>query len=393
MDDTIGKLLRAGLLVSLGDDHERAGRLRDASKNLRDGFLRDTRADIPSALLAAVDEDGPSDVPVLKATRVAIVDQWEMFENAYPQQDPSSILRAVTLDAVVAATEADSQIEEAVWYTLRDVAQMVSAGRWAEPITGIFNDLDTKVSQRIEEAWAPIARGSSLRMPPVSSSRMKPVRYAGIKEFMSVIEEHGVDHAVRENFPNLLENLSKAIAQHADAAETERLRSVVSTLGERLREVLAAHESLLMATALRDTLLWWRLGGRSNRLRTRYQEAPDTATAVVAAAFDLHDLVPDVAPEAVEDLLIDVLHEARLSEEQVSIDAMTEACGPTSTDYPDPRLPSTSGRRRGSRRVRSERAGVYAARTNASFGCGHGPLPRIADPSVACRRVPRGRTR
>ena len=111
MDDTIGKLLRAGLLASLGEDQERADRLRTASKHLSDGFLSDTRADIPSALLAAVDEGGPSDVPVLKAARDTIVDNWEMFENAFAQQDPSSILRAVTLDAVVAATEADQQVE------------------------------------------------------------------------------------------------------------------------------------------------------------------------------------------------------------------------------------------------------------------------------------------
>ena len=326
MDDTIGKLLRAGLLVNLGEDQERADRLRAASKHLRDGFLSDTRADIPSALLAAVDEDGPSDVPVLKAARAAIVDQWEMFENTYVQQDPSSILRAVTLDAVVAATGADPQVEAAVWYTLRDVAQVVSAGRWAEPITGFLNDLDAKVSQRIKETWEPIAPGSSLRMPSVSAAgKTEPVKVAGFEEFLTAIDQYGIDHAVRENLPNLLENLSKAVTQQTDAAETERLKSVVHTLGERLRDVLAAHETLLMAVARRDTLLWWRLGGRSNRLGARYREAQDPATAVVAAAFDLYDHASDVAPEAVEHLLIDVIYEAELSDEQVTIDAMAAA--------------------------------------------------------------------
>ena len=327
MDDIIGKLLRAGLLASLGEDQERAERLRTASKHLRDGFLSDTRADIPSAFLAAVDEGGPSDVPVLKAARATIVDNWETFENAYVQKDPSSILRAVTLDAVVAATEADQKVEAAVWYTLRDVAQVVSAGRWAQPITGFLNDLDTRVSQRINEAWAPTARGSSLRMPSVSASRTKPVKVAGLDEFLTAIEQQGVDYALRENLSDIL---AKTLNQHtrsAAAAETERLKNVVQTLGERLREILAVHESLLMAVARRDALLWWRLGGRSNRLGTRYREAPDTATAVVAAAFDLHDRASDVAPESVEDLLIDVLDEAGLSEEQVTIDAMAEACG------------------------------------------------------------------
>ena len=331
MDDIIGQLLRAGLLANLGEDQERADRLRAASKHLRDGFLSDARAEIPSALLAAVDEDGPSDVPVLMAARAAIVDKWEMFENAFVQRDPSSIVRAVTLDAVVAATEADPQVAAAVWYTLRDVAQVVSVGRWAQPITGFRNDLDARVSQRINETWAPTARGSSLRMPSVSAAgKTEPVKVAGIAEFRTAIEQNSIEQAVSENLSDLLESLLTAVTQHtqsADAAETERLKNVMHTLGERLRDVLAVHESLLMAVARRDTLLWWRLGGRSNRLGTRYHEAPDTATAVVAAAFDLHELTSDVAPEAVEHLLIDVLDEAGLSNEQVTIGAMAAACG------------------------------------------------------------------
>ena len=330
MDDILGQLLRAGLLANLGEDQERANRLRAASKHLRDGFLSDARANIPSALLAAVDEDGPSDVSALRAARTAIVDQWEMFENAFVQQDPSSILRAVTLDAVVAATEADPQVAAAAWYTLRDVAQVVSAGRWAKPITGFQNDLDARVSQRINEIWDPTARGSSLRMPSVSAAgKTEPVKVAGLAKFRTAIEQEGIEQAVSEHLSDLLESLLTAVTQHtqgADAAETERLKNVMQTLGERLRDVLAAHESLLMAVARRDTLLWWRLGGRSNRLGTRYREAPDTATAVVAAAFDLHDCASDIAPEAVEHLLIDVLDEAGISEEQVTIDAMAAAC-------------------------------------------------------------------
>ena len=199
-----------------------------------------------------------------------------------------------------------------------------------------------------------------------------------------------------ENLPDLLESLATAVTkrtQGADDAEIKRLKNVMHTLGERLRDVLAAHESLLMAVARRDTLLWWRLGGRSNRLGTRYREAPDTATAVVAAAFDLHDRASDVAPEAVEDLLIDVLDEAGLSEEQVTIDAMAEACGrlqlTTLIDVSPPLL------------VADVVVGGHdpnglvscAARTNASTGCRHGPLPGPADPSAACPRVPRGRAR
>lgn len=197
MDDIIGQLLRAGLLANLGEDQERADRLRAASKHLCEGFLRESRADIPSALLAAVDEEGPSDVQVLGVARAAIVDEWEMFENAYVQQDPSSILRAVTLDAVVAATEADPQVAAVVWYTLRDVAQGVSAGRWAQPITVFREDLDARVSQSINETWEPTARGSLLKMPSVKAAgKTAPVKVAGLEEFSTALYNHGSDHAV-----------------------------------------------------------------------------------------------------------------------------------------------------------------------------------------------------
>ena len=145
-----------------------------------------------------------------------------------------------------------------------------------------------------------------------------------------------------ENLSGLLESLLTAVTQHtqdAGAAETERLKNVVHTLGERLRGVLAAHESLLMAVARRDTLLWWRLGGRSKRLGTRYHEAPDTATAVVAAAFDLHDRASDVAPEAVEHLLIDVLHEAGAFRRAGDHRCHGRRVRSASTDYPHRRFP------------------------------------------------------
>ena len=330
MDGIIGKLLRAGLLVTLGEDQERAVRLRAASQHLCDRFIGESRADIPSALLAAVDEECPDHVPILKTTRDAIVDQWETFENTYVQQDPSSILRAVTLEAVVGATKADAQIAAAVWYTLRDVAEIVSLGRWVQPITDFRDDLDATMSQRINDTWEPTASYSSLRMPPVSAvDETRPVKVAALKQFRTTVEQQGPDHAVNQELSDLLEELLTAVTQHsqsAHAAETERLKSVLGALGKQLHDALAAHESRIMAVEHRDSLLWWRLGGRSDLLGTRYREAPDPAAVAVAAAFDLRARVPNIAPEAVEQLLIDILDEAELSKMQVTAGDMAAAC-------------------------------------------------------------------
>ena len=330
MGDIIGQLLRRGLLIKLGDDQERAGRLRAASQHLCNGLLGDSRADIASALLAAVDEETGPDVPILEAARAAIVDEWETFENAYVQKNPSSILRAVTLDAVVRATETDQRIAAAAWYTLRNIAGTVSTGRWAQPIAEFSDALAVGVSQHISETWAPTARSSSLTMPPIAEGKTQSkISVTSLTEFRTAVEQQGSDYAVSHQLSDLLEQVLTAVAQHtqsAGTAETERLKSVVNTLGGRLRQILATHEQLLTAVERRETLLWWRLGGRSNLLGARYREAPDPATAAVAAAFDLHHRVPEVAPEAVEHLLVDVLDEAGLSEKQVTVDDMAAVC-------------------------------------------------------------------
>ena len=194
------------------------------------------------------------------------------------------------------ATDADPQVAAAVWYTLRNSDGMISAGRWAQPIADFRADLNTTVSQHIDEAWQPTARSSSLSMPPVAKANraQAKMRVGGLAEFRAAVEQHGADHAVTQELSDLLEHVLTAVTQHtqsAAAAETERLKSVVKTLGERLRQILATHEQLLTAVARRETLLWWRLSGRSNRLGARYREAPDAATAAVAGGVRPHTSV------------------------------------------------------------------------------------------------------
>ena len=88
MDDVIGQLLREGLLPTLGDDPERAGWIRKASKDLRGQFLSDRRPAVVSGWLAAVDDGATSDASALQAARQAVTAHWETFANAFPQQDP-----------------------------------------------------------------------------------------------------------------------------------------------------------------------------------------------------------------------------------------------------------------------------------------------------------------
>ena len=192
MDDVIGQLLKAGLLKNLGDDQERANRLRAASVQLRDHYRNSARSEVPSALLAAVDEDTPADLPLLNTARDEIVEQWEMFENAYAQQDPVAILRAVVFDAVIAAARADKQISAAAWYTLRNAAGTISAGRWSTQVKSIAATLGAAAASDIDQLWVPEVDTSSIRMPSVSARGPSrgALTVAGLKGFREEVEPY-----------------------------------------------------------------------------------------------------------------------------------------------------------------------------------------------------------
>ena len=336
MDDVIGQLLKAGLLKNLGDDQKRANRLRAASVQLRDQYRNSARSQVPSALIAAVDEDTPADLPILNTARDKIVEQWEMFENVYAQQDPVAILRAVVFDAVIAAARADKQITAAAWYTLRNTAGTMSAGRWSAQVESIATKLGAAVASDIDQLWVPEVNTSSIKMPSVLALRASRAKFtvAGLNEFQEEVQQYldndpaHVANIVGQSVPNLLEALLSTVATHAETegkAEAERLRKILGALGEKFRGALRLQEQALAAIARRDRLLWWRLGGRSSLLGTRYADAPDPASGAVAAAVDLHHQVPSLAPHAVEELLVDVLAEANLADKDVAIDAMVAA--------------------------------------------------------------------
>lgn len=334
MDDVIGRLLRAGLLTHLGDEEERVERLRAASAKLAEDYAGPDRDAVPSALFAAVDETGAGDDSILVKARECIIEEWETFANAYAQRDPAEVLRAVTFDAVMRAAADDPDIQIAAWYALRNAAERVDVGRWNGELTAIIDEIAYLVRERIEDLWLPGDASSSLRMPsvPEPGGSGEGLQVAGLEEVKSTISGQNpqqIAQTLGQRLPDLVENLVQAVASHteaASAAQTEQLKEVVSSLGGKLRVVLELHERTLAAVARRDRLLWWRLAGRSQLLGVKYEQAAGPASAAVAAAFDLLDSVPEVAPVAVEHLLLDVLEGSGMADTEVSVEELREAC-------------------------------------------------------------------
>src|SRR4051812_11104776 len=113
--DVIGDLLKAGHLAQLGDDSERARKLRAASKRLADGLVSDPAA-LPATLIQALRPAAQSEA--IRSAQSAVLAEWESFPNLHTD-NPTAVLQVVLLDAIVSAGAKRKPIRHALWYMLR----------------------------------------------------------------------------------------------------------------------------------------------------------------------------------------------------------------------------------------------------------------------------------
>ncbi|NED51778.1 hypothetical protein G3I24_12805 [Micromonospora aurantiaca] len=340
--DVIGRLLRASLLTELGDDEDRVKRVRSAAQDLAAELVDESRELVPYAVVAAIDESTPVTATPLAAAERALLEQWETFHNAFPGQ-PTEILRAVTLAAVVEVVGDDDALRQAAWYVLRTTIECLPAGRWCAPVTDLAEELDGAVRGDITAIWSPPTASSRLRMPtiPRAEDERIPVETELRGQARQLAEAANWQVFTQELYSEFGEHVDGIIdVAERSAAEGHKrsvahLKEFASAVGTRLREALGAHDQTLNAVRLRGELLWWRQTAFSSRLSRPYADL-HPAEVAIAAALDLRDIVPQVAPLAVEHLLADLVHEAVKSAD-VTVTALAAAdqaeALPGSTDF------------------------------------------------------------
>lgn len=314
--DIIGGLLRASLLMELGDDQDRVRRVRSAAHDVGAELAGKSRALVPYAVTAAVDESTPAAATPLAAAERALLSRWETFRNAFPGP-PTEILRAVTLAAVAEVVEADDALRQAAWYALRTVTECLPAGRWHAPVADLGSGWEPAIRGSIAAVWSPTTAANRLRMPTISKIederipidtplRSRAQELEDAQNYSTFAEE------LQGEFVNHVEeviSVSEVLAAEAYKRSVAQLKDFAMGLGARLREALAAQDKTMEAMRQRSELLWWRQTAFSARLSCAYADFRP-ADVAIAAAVDLHDIVPSIAPLAVEHLLADLVLEA-----------------------------------------------------------------------------------
>jgi hypothetical protein len=341
--DVIGELLRASLLGDLGDDPDRAGRLRLAAEDLAQQLRTTNRQMVPSCVLAAVDQTSSHESGALIIVTDAVLGRWETFHNAFATT-PTELLRAVALAGVAGAISADDDLRSACWYTARTAMETVNLGRWSDVVQQLWGEWDGAVADQIDAVWSPPVATSVLRMPKVAAVQSSSVSRTLVERAQTLAESPNYSTfatSLMPEFPRYIEGLlaaTEAVSAEDQKSLHSAFKEFSSGLGSRIRQALAAHDATVEAMRLRNALLWWRQTAFSEVSNKPYRELAGPAHIALAAALDLHHQIPAVAPVAVEHLLADLVAAASDNAE-VDLAALRAAA---SADLPGITLASPS---------------------------------------------------
>ena len=246
------------------------------------------------------------------------------------------LLRAVTLDALVAAAGQDDRVRVASWYTLRNVDAAV-AGRCVGVVSELRDGLSARVDEDVARMWSPSPATSKLTMPAVSTDGLDAGSFDvdGLDDFRTAVQPYSggnnpaqVAQLVGQHMPAILEGFAEILTEAVAAASTahkDELRTYGTELGKKLRETLTEHQRSIEAIERRSKLLWWRMSGRSDALDCRYSDAGSAAVAALAAAVDVHYLLGQPAPRSVEHLIVDMIEDSGFADTEVTVEDLAGA--------------------------------------------------------------------
>ena len=312
--NVVSELLRSSLLTALGDDADRLAHLQGAISTTAEALAAGERPRVPSTVLTAFDENTPGESSVMAGATDRLLAEWPLFPNAFPTA-PVEVLRTIALAGLAEAAAREPRVMQGAWYTARTAVEVLTPGRWADTVAAVMGGWRGPVDAAIRAQWVPTSATASIRMPALT-----PIAKDATIGINTKVRERATEIAASGNWQTFSQELTPAFAglvadlvsvSEILAAEAQRravgqVKEFATELGARLRETIGAQEQAVAAIELRSTLMWWKESRYSDRLGCRYDDLSG-ADLAIAAAHDLHLLVPEVAPVSVEHVLADLV--------------------------------------------------------------------------------------
>ena len=327
------ELLNAGL-VDIGADDSRFIKMQDAASALASRFREQPTLLISSTLLA-LDSEVNEDAPIFSLVEELVIAEWKTLRNTHVNR-PRELLRSLVIDALANGITDSPETAGAVWYTA--VGPLLH-GQTRMGKSKVFVEKLLKQARDIVEAEAVQRAGL---VPPSIPKRNRKKPTLGIApldiadlvnddEFLSAVAGAAGPHYPgttldnpnphwsnaaqswsNEFTPRMTKTLVKAVNLGGERI-TESLSANLNTyfaslekqLTEQMREVEQLHSEMVRshdASRIRLDILWWSEALYSPLLQTGYRELA-LPVAAVAAAVDLTNIVPALAPTSVRYVL------------------------------------------------------------------------------------------
>jgi hypothetical protein len=275
MADVLQEFLSLGLL-DIGDDDSRLAKLRDAAADLKKLFLDQPRIGLYHALMVYSVNVDSSDECFTESAE-ALVKHWPTYKNRYSDV-PRELFRAMSLQALVAATKESGALRAAVTYGLRGLDKHPVSNKDGLLLQNWFQQLETDLEKDATAAWlvsptaeAPAApKATSIGSPQVDKSKLQPLIGAASGPHNEQSQAYPNPNPQWPNSgatwsyqfaPRMTEAISGFVDASIKALAAEASKGLKASQEQVTSSLAAAHEAFRIAAASaarRTDLLWWR---------------------------------------------------------------------------------------------------------------------------------------
>lgn len=318
------RFLEIGAIDLKGDD-TKLEKLRATARDLS-AVLKKASAKTVCFTMAAADPGISSDDPTIQEAMAALRKQWETVSNAYARP-PVAILRAILLDAIVLAAQADDAISVAFVNTARNALAHAETSDeeavWREAV----GEIEAKVDARAEAEWAtpemievdplqyaaPASVAQKMKVPTVDRGALQTLIHRAAGPWGgNGSNQHSTNSSPQQWSASFSEKMSAAIADELESMAkgmvpapvdlSGPLSALASAVGTHVEKALASFSGATAGLQRRTNLLWWKEALYSPSAHESYLDLPPYEAAALMA-LDLHEQVPTYSPASVSSFL------------------------------------------------------------------------------------------
>jgi hypothetical protein len=319
-------------LIDVGGDDAKLDKITQAAGDLAAALKKNPSKALGFSLIA-FDPDAPEADPVVQEALAALQNRWTTYRNTF-SATPIAVIRAMLLDALVAAAAEDDRVGVCFVASARNALPFMPVDNEREIWINIVEEVERRVHLRAEAEWAtpesisvqpmkynvPKLGATEVRIGEVAEGVLQTAMMAAAGP--TTVNQQGTAVATNGN-PYWPQNQHAWVGELGRRAGTTIADTINAALGEievsqpdltqpfgKLAEAVSGYvdETLKAVSAAtaglqrRTNLLWWREALFSPSIGKSYRTLPPSVAAALMA-LDLFDAVPLFSPASVSAFL------------------------------------------------------------------------------------------